>query len=325
MRALVIGCGSIGQRHIRNLAALGIRHIAAFDPQPGRAELARDLGASPFPSLDAAVEMRPDIVLVCTPPHQHTTAALLALSVGAHVLVEKPIAVCLTDADELLRAAARAQRVLGVGYNLRFHAGLREVKRLLEVGSIGPLLGARAEFGQYLPDWRPKQDYRLGYNVHAAMGGGIILDASHEIDYVRWLAGEVASVYCVASHLSALETDAEDTAAIIMRMTTGAVSELHLDCVQRGYSRGCKLIGEVGTLIWDFQEGIRLLSAGTSTWQGFPMTVDPNAMYVDELRHFIQCVRGESEPVVDGATGKRVLEVALAAKASSQSGYEMPV
>jgi predicted dehydrogenase len=322
----VIGCGSIGERHIRNLRSLGVTTIGAFDPAPERlAQVASTYGAIPYPDVETGLAAAPDAVLVCTPPHLHLPLACRAVDAGAHVFIEKPIAHRLDGVDGLLHLAAARGRVVCVGYNLRFHAGLRTAKALIDAGAIGPLLALRAEFGQYLPDWRPQTDYRAGYNVRAATGGGIILDASHELDYVRWLGGEVERVFCVAGRLSDLDMDAEDTAAIILRLHAGRLAEVHLDCVQRGYARGCKAIGQQGTLVWDLNDGVHLLPAGSATWQRFPATADRNQMYLDELRHFLACVRGKEQPLVDGWTGRRVLEIALAARQSAAEGREVAI
>ena len=324
-RILVIGCGSIGQRHIRNLRTLGVQAIVAFDPLVERLEqVMHEQGVSACSSIEVGLSENPVAVLVCTPPHLHTTVARQAIDAGAHVFIEKPIAHTLDGLDDLLRAARERNRLIYVGYNLRFHAGLLKLKELLDSGAIGKLLVIRAEVGQYLPDWRPTQDYRAGYNVSATLGGGIILDASHELDYVRWLGGEVASVYCAAGHLSNLEMDTEDTAAITLRLSNHVVAEVHLDCIQRGYARNCKLIGESGTLLWDFKTGVRLLTAGQAG-RDFPLSPDTNDMYIAEMRHFLACVRGEEKPCVDGATGKRVLEIALAAKTSTATRAEVSV
>jgi predicted dehydrogenase len=323
---LVVGCGSIGQRHLRNLRALGVVDLAAFDPLPDRLQqVTHDLAVSPCPTLDAGLARRPVAVLVCTPPHLHTPLALQAVEAGAHVFVEKPLAHGRDGLDRLLGEARRRGRVLHVGYNLRFHAGLRKLKDLLDDAAIGRPLVFRAEVGQYLPDWRPNHDYRQDYTANAAMGGGIILDASHELDYVRWIGGEVEAVYCAAGHLSSLELDVEDTAAITLRLASGALAEVHLDCVQRGYARNCKIVGEDGTLTWDYSAGVRWLAADSPTEQVFSLCPDGNEMYLEEMRHFLQCVHGECTPLVDGAEGRRVLEIALAAKQSAALRREVAV
>ena len=122
--------------------------------------------------------------------------------------------------DEVISKAKEKNLILQVGYQFRFHPGLRLAKQLLDEDRIGKLLSIRAEFGYYLPYWHPKEDYRNLYTIRL----GIILDASHEIDYVRWLAGsEVSEVSCFAGHLSSLETESEDTAEINLRFENNII------------------------------------------------------------------------------------------------------
>ncbi len=326
VRLLINGCGSIGRRHARNLRALGGHDLLLHDVAEDRwRALAAEVGGAGSGDLEALLARGPRAVLVCTPPHLHTAVARQALGAGAHLFIEKPIAHSLDGVDALLEAAAAAGRVVLVGYGLRFEAGLRRTKDLVDGGAVGRVLALRAEFGQYLPDWRPAQDYRANYTARRAEGGGIILDGSHEIDYVRWLAGEVQAVSCAAGRLSDLEMDAEDVAALTLRLAGGALAEIHLDCVQRGYARSCKVIGDRGTLVWDLREGVRLLAAGETAWKSFPAAADGNAMYLDEMRHFLACVRDGAKPVVDGYAGRRVLEIALAAHRAAAARAEVPV
>src|SRR2546426_614100 len=215
MQILVVGCGSIGVRHIRNLRALGVADIAVVDPLTDRVDQAVGMvGARPYRHLDEGLARKPDAVLVCTPPYLHLDGARSGLLAGAHVFIEKPFSHSLEGVDELLALAEQHHRFICVGYNLRFHPGVQKLKMMLDSGAIGRLLVVKAEFGQYLPDWRPTQDYRESYTARAELGGGIILDASHEIDYVRWLGGEAVSVYAESGKLSQLEMKAEDTAAM---------------------------------------------------------------------------------------------------------------
>jgi predicted dehydrogenase len=185
------------------------------------------------------------------------------------------------------------------------------------------VVAARVEVGQYLPDWHPSEDYRQGYSARHDLGGGVILDAIHEIDYIRWLLGPVRSVACFAGTLSRLEVETEDTAAVLLRFAGGAIGEVHLDYVQRAYSRTCQVIGDEGTIRWDYGAGeARVYRADSRAWEAFPNPDGwrPNQMYVDELNHFLRCLAGTERPALDVHDAARVLDVALAAKASSQSG-----
>lgn len=326
MTTLVVGCGSIGQRHIGNLRSLTDGAILVFDDDARRMqETVGRFDVTPCASFEDGLARRPALVLLCTPPCSHVPLARQSVAAGCHVFVEKPLGDSLDGVDELLSEAAHAGRLLWVGYNLRFHQGLRTLKDFIDHGAIGRTMTVAAEFGQFLPDWRPRQDYRAGYTARAEMGGGVILDVSHEIDYVRWLGGEIERVYCMAGKLSDLEMSAEDLAVMTVRMKGGVIGHVHLDCIQRHYVRTCKVVGESGTLVWEYGFGVRRYESGTGRWHEHPIAPAPNDMYRDELNHVLNCLEGAGVPMVDGVTGKRVLEIALAAKRSSREGREVVV
>ena len=324
-RVLVVGCGSIGMRHLTNLRALGVEEIIACDAQPARlADVKKRFKVETVEAVRQAWAHAPQAALITAPTSLHVPLALEAAERGCHLFIEKPLSDRFDEALERLLAVVQERKLVTlVGCNLRFHPTLRAVKRLCEDEVVGRILSARVEFGQYLPDWHPQDDYRTGYSARRALGGGIILDAIHELDYIRWLLGDVVVVASVAGTLSRLDIDTEDVAAILLRFASGAIGEVHLDYVQRAYSRTCQLIGEEGTIRWDYAAGeTRWYTAATRAWQvvSNPPRWEPNDMYVDEMRHFLQCVAREEEPMVDVQEAACALEVARAAKTSSETG-----
>jgi len=323
-RFLVIGCGSIGKRHIKNLLALNAGEVIGMDVQDARRhETESQFSIKTAASLEDAWKWSPHVVLVTTPTSLHLPIAIQAAQHGCHLFIEKPLADRLDGTDELMREVAARKLISLVGCNLRFHPGLQTLKRLLDERAVGQVCAGRVEVGQYLPDWHPLEDYRNNYSAKKNLGGGVILDAIHELDYIRWLLGEVKSMACFAGKLSRLEIETEDTAAILLRFASGAMGEVHLDYVQRAYRRTCQIIGDEGTILWDYSAGrVSLYAAARRDWVHFdnPQDWEPNQMYVDELRHFIACLDGKEKPVLDVAEGRRVLEIALAAKESSRSG-----
>ena len=148
----------------------------------------------------ALAQFKPDFVVICTPPVFHVEQALLALQSHAHVFIEKPLSHESSGIERLIAEARRNDRNVQVGYNLRFHPGLQILKDLIDSGKIGRVLWLNAESGQYLPDWRPWQNYRDSYSARKDLGGGIILDGSHELDYICWLLGRPTGVSCRAEH-----------------------------------------------------------------------------------------------------------------------------
>jgi predicted dehydrogenase len=320
---VVLGGGSIGRRHVGNLRALGIRDIAVCDPDSERRdELEAEYAVVTFATVDESFDAaKPWAVLVCTPPHLHVDLTLRALRSNAHVFVEKPLSQSLDGIDDIVREAAERRLIVQVGYNWRFHDGLRKIKAMLDGGEIGRVIWARAETGQYLPDWRPHLDYRTNYTAHRSMGGGIILDGSHELDYMRWLLGEVTQVYCRAGVLSDLEVDAEDTASIVLSFESGCIGEVHLDFVQRARARNCKVVGTEGTIVWDNVEGsLKKFVAADGSWEDFELDADANAKYLAEIDDFLACAASGRPPVVDVHAGRRVLQIALGALESAATG-----
>jgi predicted dehydrogenase len=328
LKFLVVGCGSIGERHIRNLLSLSAGEVLVYDVDTQRLSLIADkYNVRTYSDLSQALNQTIDAFMICVPPSLHIPFALKGIEHNAHLFIEKPISHTLDGVDKLNEEAKAKNLTVYVGYNMRFQPGLKLVKQLLNQGKIGKVLSADVEFGQYLPDWRSWQDYRRSYTARKELGGGIILDASHELDYIRWLiGGEVKEVSCFAGKISKLEVDTEDVAEIILKFDNNIIAGVHLDFVQRAYSRSCKLIGEEGTITWSYPEKkVRLFTTVANQWQEIDFKTEANDMYLEELKHFIRCIKGEEAPEVDGVTGRHVLEIALAAKKSAFTGRVIKV
>ena len=324
MRILVIGCGSIGKRHIRNLKALNAGEIIAQDLKPERCrEVEEEFGIKAYGTLEESLAQKPDAAFVCTPTSWHISPAISAARNGCHLFIEKPLSDSLDGVDELLEVVNQKALITLVGCNMRFHPSIVRMKELMENKSVGKVLCARVQAGQYLPDWHPWEDYRQGYSANRSLGGGVLLDGVHEIDYITWFLGDAIQVFCFLGKLSSLEIDTEDMTEILLWHKSGAIAEVHLDYIQRFYGRSCQIIGEEGTIFWDFNDKqVRLYSARTKEWQAFPEApdYDINQMYVEEMKHFIQCLEGKARPIQDINSGKRIVEIAMAAKESSKAG-----
>jgi predicted dehydrogenase len=326
MRVALVGLGSIGRRHLANLRALApqaeivvVRHARNDEGVPEGADRV-------VFSLEEALASKPDLALICGPTTTHVEAGLACLRSGAHLFVEKPLAIDVAGASALVAAASSAKRALLVGYNLRFLPSLRRLREELLGGSIGRPMTLRAEVGQYLPDWRPGRDYRETNSARADFGGSVEFELSHEIDYVRWLLGEAASVDATLARTSDLEIDVDDTAELLLRFRNGAIASVHMDMAQHSATRTCRVAGVNGTLTWDGisgevrryvpNEGWTVLHGGDG---------DRNDMYVAEMSHVLACVRGEAEPQVDGIDGLRTVEIVHAARRASDEGRRIEV
>ena len=322
---LVVGCGSAGTRHARTLRKLGVNNLLLFDPDQNAADrLAAELSAKSVDSVGQGLESGPDGLIVTSPPNHHLSTANLAIESGLNCFVEKPLSDSLEGLEELLSRAERKGLFIMVGYNFRYFAPLIELKRLISSGELGRVMTVRAEFGQYLPTWRMGTDYRSNYITSGLNAGGVILEESHEFDYVRWLAGPVESVYCASGRLSDLEMELEDTALVIMRHSNGALSHISVDCTQHGYARGARIVGTEGTANWTFPSMLSIVRRG-GTREERELSADLAIAYELEMSEFLGCLRGLTKPRVDGWEALESLKITLAARDSATSGNEVRI
>ena len=323
MKILIAGLGSIGRRHFHNLLVLGESDLLLY--RTLRSTLP-DNELQGFPvetELGAALARQPSVVIVSNPTSLHLDVAIPAAEAGCHLFLEKPISHSMERVPELKAAVLRAGQQAFVGFQFRFHPGLREAKRLLEDGAIGRLLSARAHWGAYLPGWHPWEDYRQGYSARSDLGGGVILTLCHPLDYLRWLLGEVSALWAFTGHLGELELQVEDTAEIGLRFANGALGSVYLDYNQHPVTHRLEIIGSKGTILWDNADGAtRLFRSSSEVWEVFPAPpgFERNDLFLAEMRHFLSVVRGEAEPLCTLDDGLRALQLALAAHQSQESG-----
>ena len=313
MKALILGCGSIGTRHARNLVGLGVEVVVADAVPAAAATLAASLGTAAVDREDAPTC---DLVVVATPSVAHVDDLRWGLERGSDVFVEKPLAVSREDASAARAlVAAHPERLVMVGCNLRFSQGYAALRENL--GAVGTIAAVIADYGWWLPAWRPAADYRLQYSARRELGGGIVLDAIHEIDYVLDLAGPAASITGVCSTSGILDIDTEDVADITLRHDGGAQSHIHLDYLRRAYSRSCTVIGGGGQLSWDVPRGVvELVTEAGAAPKPLATEVDsdPNAQYVAELCHLLDRMTSRA-PTCNGVErAAAVVEVALTAR-----------
>jgi predicted dehydrogenase len=192
------------------------------------------------------------------------------------------------------------------------------LKQLVDEAVVGKILWAHIEAGSYLPDWRPWQDYRKSYTARRELGGGILLDGSHEIDYVTWLFGAPQEVACMAGRVSTLDVNVEDCATILLCFPDGTRADVHVDFIQRSYSRNCTLVGPEGKLHWDFaSNAVQIVRPGAEVeTQKFDCEV--NQMYLSELDHFLKCAEAGEPPKFGLEDAILTLRIALAARKSAE-------
>ena len=335
MRFLIAGLGSIGRRHFRNLIALGEKDIVLL--RSHRATLPDDELAGYPVSTDlqqALKKHKPDAVIVANPTSLHLDVAIPAAEAGCHILLEKPVSNSLERLDVLQNAAQESGSKILVGFQFRYHPTLNKARELIQAGALGKVLTVHVHWGEYLPQWHPWEDYRQSYAARTELGGGVILTLTHPLDYLRYLIGEVDSLWSVNGHISPLEVDVEDVAEVGLKFTNGAIGGVHLNYFQRPPVHRLEIAGTDGTLRWDNVDStlhFYKMPAHFGSYSDHPPapvieTFSPpkgferNQLFLTQTKHFIETVRGEAEPVCDLNDGIKALKMALAAYESQKRG-----
>jgi spore coat polysaccharide biosynthesis protein SpsF len=329
MKVLVIGGGSIGTRYARLLRQSFAPEILVLEPDDHRRTVfMQTVIARPVASLDIGLLEHPEAAIICSPTSMHASQCLQAVRAGCHVLLEKPLSHNLDDVNLLIEEVRSRKQVVLVSCNFRFDPALSQMKQWIESGLVGTPLTCRASYGQDLRKSRPERDYRTVYASSKALGGGIVLDSVHEIDYLSWFFGSVGSVSAMTCKLSDLEMDAEDSANLLLRFNSGVRALIQLDYFRPEYNRTCEVIGTEGIIQWSYSPKIlRYFSRQSGLWSTRAMSddVDSDFMYECQLRHFFDCIAGDVKPAQDVASAVQTLKVAVSALQSAESGRETGV
>lgn len=323
MRILLVGLGNIATRHIKNIKAIDPRHKILVWRQKSKEEdlkKLKELVDGVVFDAERAIAWNCDAALLCNPAPFHIQTALQLAKQGTDLFIEKPLSNSIEGVDELLQICEQKKLVLMMGFYLRFHPTLLVARQLLDQNKLGKILFFRSEVGQSLSDWRPTQDSRLSVSGQRILGGGVVLELSHELDYARWLLGEVRTLQAQTCRLTELGSDVEDAADILLEFESGATGSIHLDMIQRPSVRNFKIVGSEGTLCGNLKTGeLSLFVNG----QESPMPLKPwalNDLYISELTYFFDCIRSRKPPLVSGIDGKRALEMALFIKKAAIEG-----
>jgi predicted dehydrogenase len=304
-RALVVGFGSIARRHVESLRAIadGTEIVVL---RPGGKPAGADLHF--VTTMDQALQAKPALAVIASPSASHMESLLPLLEAGVPCYVEKPPVTSRADIERL--RSLKSLPVTLTGCNLRFLPSLKRLRDAVRAGRIGTPVRASLQAGQWLPDWRPGTDYRKSYSADARRGGGAILDLIHELDAARWLFGEFDRVHAVAGKLSALEIEAEDSAAIVLGPRP--VVAVGLDFVARPSLRRYEIFGDKGTLTWDLV--LHQLRLGDEILDAEPASFDVAATYRTAMREFVSAVYGGRPTTQDLLDGLKSTELALRAK-----------
>lgn len=321
LHILVVGAGSAGQRHARNLRSLGCR-ISACDPREDRlyeiekeeplagkyAELTQALSAAEY-----------DGFIIASPPLYHVSQTLQVLACQRKwVLCEKPLSV---NAGEARKLEQYADHVM-LGYTYRWWPPIQSFRKRLRSGEIGPVRSLRFVMSAHLQDWHPWEKYQDFFMSRRELGGGALLDESHFLDLMLWFLGTPSKIYAQVDKISRLEIDSDDNVDVLISYENGIRVNLHLDLIGRPHERRITAVGEDGTLVYSYEENaVKVSHTGTKSWETELFDCERNEMFIGAAKEFLALILRETTACSCGVEdGIHTLVLVDACRESAQTG-----
>ena len=320
---LIVGYGSIGKRHLENFLQFKDIRLTVYTKR-NDLQLLKKKGIKVSNSLTECLKENPDVGVIANETSLHTPIAIKLAKEGLDLFLEKPLSNSLKDIEKLRAIVKKNKLITQMGCNLRFHPCINKIKNLIEQQKIGKIISAQVQCCSYLPDYHRWEDYRKSYAARKDLGGGVILTQIHEIDYMYWFFQEVENVISMSGKFSDLDVTAEDYAPSLLKFKNKIIGELHLDYFQRPEFRSCKIRGTKGEIYWDSVDNcVDVFNMNKKRWEtkfdsGFSNNLDTYSSYVEELKHFLKCVKRRKETINDLEQGVTTLKIALAIKKASK-------
>lgn len=293
MNILIIGGGSIGKRHLKNLYQLEFKNLFCLKREKSTT-FEKEFRCKVITSYKQAKALAIHCVFVCTPTALHNEGLKFAVENNCHVFMEKPLIhnnAGLKEAQNLLK---KHNRIFFIGFMLRFHPLVQKIKSIIDDNELGSVYSARFEFGSYLPSWHPWEDYRISYASKKSLGGGVINTITHELDLIQYFFGNPKSIYCEAANFNKLQIDVEELSEAIFNYNDKVVS-LHIDYLQKNYDRNIKVLFENGRIQWDWHTSQIIVKKHQYEPEVLPITdFDVNQLYLSELEKFMELINKKS-------------------------------
>lgn len=322
---LVIGTGSAGRRHARNMIELEAL-VSCMDPRLDRLEQVRDeipplLGT--YTSLEEALDQADALAgaVVASPPSFHVDQAIACLDIGLPVLMEKPLSPDLASARRLRDAMGPAAPPVLLGYTYRWWPPFLQMRRRVLDGAVGTPRHARFVMSAHLADWHPWERYQDFFMASSELGGGALLDESHFLDLAIWFFGMPTSIGGRVEHLSSLDISSDDNVDALLVFNGGLRVTIHLDLYGRPHEKRVTVAGEDGTLDYSLDTNVlRYSRDAEGDWEESPFDCERNDMFLGVARDFLAAVDGRAAPTCTVQDGVEVLRCVEALRSSTSSG-----
>ena len=317
--SLVVGFGSIGHRHTKNLISLGYKNIDIFRTFKNKTKYPKIKKIKIFSNFNKAIlKKKYDLMVLANPTSEHINYAIKGARKKINIYIEKPLSNSLKNIELLQKIEKKNKIKIMIGCQLRYHAGLMYAKKIIEKKKLGKIYSVFCDVGEHLPFWHPNENYKKSYAAKKKLGGGVILTLIHEIDYLFWLFGKFKSVYATGGSLTKLNINVEDTVVSNIVTNSNIPISLRMDYWRNPPTRQLNIVGEKGQLFWDYysKETTIIYNSGKKIVNKLPKNWNRNYMFVDIIKDFILRISKNKKIKIPLKDGIYALKVAIALKKS---------
>lgn len=300
LKILILGCGSIGTRHAKNLKSIGVKDIILCDKDRSRLQSLANIIETNLAYVDykQAVKENKDLsaALICTPTSYHVEQALYFAKNGINLFIEKPLSHNLNKIKSLQKWVNSKKLVVMMGHSYMFEYGFVKLKSLLEKKIIGQIYFVTYLQGQFLPDWHLKSDYRVEYTAQKKLGGGALLTlTSHSFYLIEWLFGKVESIHGgIVTRVGKLDVNVDDSVFLLMTTNENIIIQSQNNFIVPIHNHKIIVEGEKGILEYDFVEKKIELLLRNKKSKIIDVNKGPNDRFVKEMKYFLSNVKNNN-------------------------------
>jgi predicted dehydrogenase len=296
----VIGLGSISNRHRENIRLkFPLACIYALSSSGRKIDEKVTNCDVVCETIEELLCIDLDFVVVASPASHHALHSLPFIKKSIPVLIEKPLCIDSKTANELIMAQKSSGGIVCVAYCLRYLESLIQLKSMIDNNELGRIYQVSVHVGQNLNDWRPDVALENTVSANRKLGGGVLNELSHEIDYMMWIFGHLTQHGAILSHTNSFNIDVEDIADVLLSNSQGISFQLHLDFIQKKAQRYCQILCEKGRIDVNLiDDTITLTNKESITYLLEDRVVSANDKYIDMLDDFIINISGQSHTCI---------------------------
>jgi len=331
MKFLIVGLGSMGKRRIRNLQKLGLNDLIGFDIKKERLnESSKKFKIKTVSKINDAIKLKPDVMIISTPPNLHLKYAKIAGKNNINFFTE--LNLISKDVEKIIKLILKNSIQARPSCTMLFNPLFKEIKKVIQNGSLGKIYFINHHTGQYLPDWHPWENYR-DFFVSKKNTGGAKEMVAFELIWMTDIFSNISTLYSEQDKISDLDIDIDDIYQIMIKFENNVRCNMIIDVVSKPALKECIVIGEKGTLKCDFvKKSIfiyknnkwlrKKIDTGKIT-KGYSSGIPAERVYEEEIKNFIQFLNHKKEYPFDFITELKILKTLDAMKLSNSKGKKL--